>query len=46
MGQQRRQPMMTSRLVTGAGQWPRVRCSVSGEAGSAARLRIYVVGKS
>jgi hypothetical protein len=37
---------MTSWAVTGFGQWLRVRCRVSGDAVAAARLRIYLVGKS
>ncbi|UBU08777.1 hypothetical protein [Nonomuraea gerenzanensis] len=40
------EPGMTSWLVTGFGQWLRVRCFVSGAGAPAARLRIYVVGKS
>ena len=37
---------MTSWLVTGFGQWLRLRCRVSGGDAAAARLRIYLVGKS
>jgi hypothetical protein len=40
------EPGMTSWLVTGFGQWLRVRCRVSGDPAAAARLRIYLVGKS
>lgn len=39
-------PGMTSWAVTGFGQWLRVRCRVSGDTAAAARLRIYLVGKS
>lgn len=40
------EPGLTSWPVTGFGQWLRVRCRVSGDAAAAARLRIYLVGKS
>lgn len=39
-------PGMTSWLITGFGQWLRVRCRVSGDPAPGARLRIYLVGKS